>query len=52
MLLEDGRPSKGVYQHLKSSLITLAQFDRRDEDACNIGDACKNFEAHLGGQML
>jgi hypothetical protein len=52
MLLEDGRPSKGVYQHLKSSLVTLAQFDGRDEDACNIEEACNNFEAHFGGQML
>jgi hypothetical protein len=52
MLLEDGRPSKGVYQHLKSSLVTLAQFDGRDEDACSIEEACNNFEAHFGGQML
>jgi hypothetical protein len=52
MLLEDGRPSKGVYKHLESSLIALAQFDGRDEDACNIEKACRNFEAHFGSQML
>ena len=52
MLLEDGRPSNGVYQHLKLSLISLARFDGRDEDACNIEEACKNFEAHFGGQMI
>ncbi len=52
MLLEDGRPSKGVYEHLKSSLIALALFDGRNEDAFSIEKACKNFEAHFGSQML
>ncbi len=52
MLLEDGRPSKGVYEHLKSALIALTRFDGRDEDACSIENACTNFEAHFGSQML
>ena len=51
MLLEDGRPSKGVYEHLKSSLVALAQFDECDEDACSIEKACKDFDAHFGSQM-
>ena len=52
MLLEDGRPSKGVYEHLKSALIALTRFDGRDEDACSIEKACRTFEAHFGSQML
>ena len=52
MLLEDGRPSKNVYEHLKSALLALAQFDGRDEEAYCIEKACKTFEVHFSFQML
>ena len=51
MLLEDGRPSRDVYEHLKSALLALARFDGRDEDANCIENACKNFEVHFSFQM-
>jgi len=52
MSLEDGHPSKAVYEHLKSALLALARFDERNEDAYRIEAACKTFETHVGGQML
>ncbi len=52
MLLEDGRPSKDVYEHLKSALLALARFDERDEDAYCIEAACKTFEVRFSCQML
>ncbi len=51
MLLEDGRPSRDVYEHLKSALLALARFDGWDEDANCIENACKNFEVHFSSQM-
>ena len=52
MLLEDGRPSKDVYGHLKSALLALARFDERNEDAHRIEAACRTFEANVGNKLL
>ncbi len=52
MSLEDGRPSKAVYEHLKSALLTLARFDERNEDAHRIKAACKTFEVNVGNKLL
>ena len=51
MLLEDGRPSRDVYEHLKSALVALARFDGQDEGANCIENACKNFEVQFSFQM-
>jgi len=52
MSLEDGRPSRVVYERLKSALLALAGFDGREEDARRIESACQTFEKTAADRLL
>ena len=52
MLIEEENPCKDAYTHLRSSLIALARFDGRPDDADRIEAACQSFEEHPVCRML
>lgn len=52
MLIEEDDLCKDAYTHLRSSLIALARFNGRADDADRIKAACQSFEAHPACRML